>query len=233
MGLPVRTIADQTFQLAHAEETAIEAVRLERCVFDNCYATQCTVRKVELMSCRAWNCHLYSARIEDCRIDGAAMTIRRVGGGRGGRRMPLFLWGGTARHVTLHGTFGGIIWNPPKAWGTGEDLDELNDVKKYYEGVDWALDIREARFTSGPTLRFGPPGRLILRDPKTQPLVTRAAAAGGAWRAAGGGGIGVWRGVVGGVVKRAWPEEIVLIPSAGEKAAEEGTSIQRPRAPGG
>ena len=224
----MRTIADQTFQLAHAEETAIEAVRLERCVFDNCYATQCTFRKVELMSCRAWNCHLYSARIEDCRIDGAAMTIRRGGGGRGGRRMPLFLWGGTARHVTLHGTFGGIIWNPPKAWEGGENLDELNDVKKYYEAVDWALDIREARFTSSPTLRFGPPGRLILRDPKTHPLVTRAAAAGGAWRAAGGE-IAVWRVVLEEFVKRSWPEEIVLIPSAGKKAAEEVAGIQRLR----
>jgi hypothetical protein len=221
----MRTIADQTFQLARAAESTIEAVRLERCVFDNCYATQSTFRQVELLSCRAWACSLYSATIEDCRIDGGAMTIGR---GRGGRRMPLFLWGGTARHVTLRGTIGSIIWNPPKAWGTGENLDELNDIKKYYAAVDWALDIREARFTSGPSLRFGPPGRLILRDPKTQPLVTRAAASGGAWRAAGEE-LGVWRVVLEGFVKRSWPEEMVIIPSAGKRAAEEVAGIERLR----
>jgi hypothetical protein len=221
----MRTIADQTFQFARAEASTIEAVRLERCSFAQCSATECTFRKVELLGCRTWSCSLYSPTLEDCRIDGGAMTVRS---GRSGRRSPLFLWGGTARHVTLHGTFGGIVWNPPKAWGTGEDLDELNDVKKYYEAVDWALDIREARFTSSPTLRFGPPGRLILRDPKIQPLVTRAAAEGGAWRALGWE-VGVWRVVLEEFVKRSWPEEIALIPSTGKKAAEDLAGLQRLR----
>lgn len=70
----------------------------------------------------------------------------------------LVLWGVLATRVALRGTIGGIVWNPPRA------AADLDGARRHYDGVDWALDIREARFRSVPSFRFGPPGRLVRRD---------------------------------------------------------------------
>ena len=54
-------------------------------------------------------------------------------------------------------------------------------ISDYYEKVDWALDIREAQFTSaGPLL--GVPGHLVKRDSERQILVKRAALTDEGWR---------------------------------------------------
>jgi hypothetical protein len=46
--------------------------------------------------------------------------------------------------------------------------------RAFYASTDWALDISEAHFTSGPDLHFVP-GELVRRDPSTQALVSRRA----------------------------------------------------------
>ena len=93
-------------------------------------------------------------------------------------------------------------------------FDEAEEVRRYYDALDgWALDVSEARFRSVPSFRFGPPGRLVRRDPETQPLVTRTAAA----RALDlvGSELRVWRTVLADLVAGAWPDEIVLMPALG------------------
>ncbi len=57
-------------------------------------------------------------------------------------------------------------------------FDEAN--AQYYETVDWALDISEARFYECDIR--GIPARLIRRDPETQVVVTREKALMGKWK---------------------------------------------------
>jgi hypothetical protein len=48
-----------------------------------------------------------------------------------------------------------------------------NDAyREFYKSVDWALDIREAQFSTSVDFHFLP-GRLVRRDPETQVLITR------------------------------------------------------------
>ena len=53
--------------------------------------------------------------------------------------------------------------------------------KDFYETVDWALDISEARLTRCDI--SGVPGHLVRRDPATQILITRERALAAQWTA--------------------------------------------------
>jgi hypothetical protein len=117
-----------------------------------------------------------------------------------------------ARRTTIAGTVGGIVWNPAGPLGLPND-DEADRARAFYADVDWALDVTDARFRSVPTLRYGPPGALIRRDPATQPLVTRARAS--AALEATGRESGVWWVVLDQLVKSAWPDDAVLILGLG------------------
>jgi len=215
----MKTIADKTIS-KHLKGDAVEDTRFERCAFDNCSARSVTLRHVEFLDCRCWACHLDDPIFEDCLISGLRMTI---GTGGGGRTHPLRIGGGVAKHLTLRGRIGSLIWNPPYKWlvdhGWNWDRRGLDRLQRAYEEIDWALDIRGALFTSVPTLHFGPPGRLILRDPATQPLVTRERANSADWRALGFG-LGVWRVVLDSFVKSPWPDEIVLVPAMANRRAK-------------
>jgi hypothetical protein len=57
-------------------------------------------------------------------------------------------------------------------------FDEAN--KQFYDSVDWALDISKAEAEEMDIRSV--PARLIRRDPETQVVITRAAAASGEWR---------------------------------------------------
>lgn len=166
---------------------------------------------IEVIDCTAWSCHLFDVHLEDCVV----RDLKSSPGG-GGRSTPLFLWGGSARRVTLAGMIGGLIWNPPRRARSGfeSDLAKAEKVRRYYDSIDdWALDVSQARFRSVPSFRFGPPGRLVRRDPETQPLITRSAAV----RALEliGPGLGIWRVVLEQLVQSKWPDEIVLMPALG------------------
>ena len=52
--------------------------------------------------------------------------------------------------------------------------------RTFYASVDWGLDLREADFDEVDL--SGVPGRVVLRDPRDQALVTREAALRGEWR---------------------------------------------------
>jgi hypothetical protein len=53
--------------------------------------------------------------------------------------------------------------------------------RRYYDDVDWALDISEAWFTS-VEFASGIPARLIRRDPETQVVLRRSTLLGRSWR---------------------------------------------------
>ncbi len=96
----------------------------------------------------------------------------------------LITWGAVFKHITLKGNIGRIMLNsvisPPGLAKPHEQraFDEANAA--YYATVDWALDIREARFEECDIR--GIPARLIRRDPESQVVVTREKALQGKWR---------------------------------------------------
>jgi hypothetical protein len=135
-----------------------------------------------------------------------------------GKRCPFFLWGVMAQRVTLRGRIGGLIWNPP---GTDREWQpsDFAPARRFYDAVDdWALDVSEARFTSVPSLRFGPPGRLVRHDPETQPLVTREGASLALQRLPVA--MSVWTVVLDEFVRSPWPDEMVLIPALAARKAQ-------------
>jgi hypothetical protein len=212
---PVEVVAGTEIR-AHGKLNLLNT-RFEGCHIANSSARDGRAFGVELIDCTIWACSLHDVHLEDC-------TVRnlKTSPGGGGRTTPLFIWGGTTRRVALTGTIGGIVWNPPKPdRPDATSAQAVDAVRRYYDTVDdWALDVSEARFRSIPSFRFGPPGRLVRRDPETQPLISRQAAA----RALAliGPEIGVWRVVLSNLVKAGWPDATVLMPAlGGRKAARE------------
>lgn len=149
-----RTFADLEFRKCHFVSCAVSITRDPR--------RRSTVRNVRLVDCEQHGCALDAAIVEDVLVDG----FRSEG---------LFqTWAAVFKHVTLRGKIGHVMTSPAVATGTAtpaqqKAFDEANAA--YYATVDWALDIREARFAEAD-LR-GIPARLVRRDPETQFILTR------------------------------------------------------------
>jgi hypothetical protein len=195
---------------------AVADLRLVDCRFDNCRGVGGAVSNVHVVNGYVWSCGLHDVVLDGCDIEGLRMTLPGPGGGK---RMPLIVDGLLARHVRLSGKIGSLIWNPPHLeHGVHRSQEDAWVVaRSFYEGVDWALDVREARFTSAPSLRYGPPGCLVRRDPTTQPLVTRRAATRALDEASKE--IGVWAYALKAFLKQPWLDDFVLIPASGASKA--------------
>ncbi|HEX6508708.1 MAG TPA: hypothetical protein VF221_13850 [Chloroflexota bacterium] len=224
----MRLIAGATFHQQRREHTLLSDIRLEECTFDNCSIRGGRLHRLELIDCRAWSCSLNDVVIEDCLVN----DLRTVAAGGGGRRSPFFLWGVRTRHVVLTGRIGSLIWNQPKHWARPPTDEQLDAYRRYYDTVDWALDVSRAKFTSVPTLRSGPPGHLISRDQHTQPLVARDRVLAADWDGLKGR-VGIWGGVIQRMLESPWPDEIVLVPASADRTyAEELAGIEILRATG-
>jgi hypothetical protein len=187
---------------------AVEPMRFERCTFRG-HAWGGRAAGLEVVDCVAWRCSLHDVHLEDCLV----RNLKTSPPG-GGRKMPLFLWGGTTRRVRIEGTVSGVIWNPPKVGASLADTTGIEALRVFYDEVDdWALDVSEARFRSTPSLRCGPPGRLIRRNPETQPLIGRRGAELALSRDTSA--LGVWRVVLRELLDGIWPDETALIPALG------------------
>lgn len=149
------------------------------CVFDNCAFSltqhllrRSTVRNVTFTDCVAINCRVGPAIIEDVTIDGFDTK-------------DIFLaWSPFLQHVVLKGRIGTIkINSAPSFVETSQGVIDAFQVARdrYYESVDWALDISEAVFKDFSAR--GIPASLIRRDPYSQVVVTKAKASQRDWRA--------------------------------------------------
>lgn len=212
MGNPVgmtRTVSSRRYHRESGERVLSDVV-FDSCSFDSCRVRGGTFTGVELRSCRVWSCGLEDVVLRSCTVDGLRMTVE---GGAGGRTMPLIVRGVLADRLTLRGVIGSLIWNPPGSPDSPVPDEEAARIgTDFYATVsDFALDIREAQFTAIPSLRFGPPGHLVLRDPGTQPLIELAEAR--RVLAADGAALGVWRVVLADFVRRGWPDSKVLVPA--------------------
>src|SRR5262245_13219312 len=205
----MRRLKGVEFNRRVLSDVALDNVSFENCTFSDSWIRRGSLRDIGLSDSSLWACGLEDVTVERCVVDGA--TAGRHA--RSGRRMPIMLWGVLVSRVVLKGKIDSFIWNPSRASRSSGDAP-WTAAFQFYQSVDWALDITDARFLSVPSLRFGPPGRLVRRDVETQPLITREAVAKGAWRDLGSA-IGIWRTVLANFLEAEWPDDIVLIPAGG------------------
>jgi hypothetical protein len=156
----------------------VEGMEFRRCRFESCtlsavlHPTQRTVvRDFRLFDCSERGCLVGPVVAEEVLIDGL------------GTGDLLQTWGAVFRHVTLRGRIGRVMTSSIVDISSDDPrpqrlFDEAN--ARYYETVDWALDISEAEFEEADIR--GVPARLIRRDPETQVVVTRERALEGRWR---------------------------------------------------
>jgi hypothetical protein len=148
---------------------AYSGMRFNNCIFNNCRLALTTdstlmpiVSNVELNNCSQIGCRIGPAILRD-------ITVTNLNTG------DLFIiWGAFFDRVILSGNVNSIKINrlvsvvdrsPVKQ----RAFDELRH--KFYQSVEYALDIRTARFRTFDST--GIPARLIKRDPESQVVVTR------------------------------------------------------------
>lgn len=204
-----RTVSNATYVRQGGERDLTDVV-FDSCTFDNCRVRGGTFAGVEFRQARVWSCGLDRVVLRDCTVDGLRMT---TGSGRGGKTMPLIVHGVLAHRVTLKGSIGSLIWNPPGSFHDPMPEDEaVRLATAFYDDVDdFALDISEAEFTAFPSLRYGPPGHLVRRDPATQPLIRLEEAR--RVLELEDAQLGIWATVLSGFVRSGWPESRVLVPA--------------------
>ena len=124
------------------------------------------VRNAALENVSHYNCSISTALFENVSVTGLSSK----------GSAPLFLWSCIYRHVAISGRVAGLKINRNAAAPTLLQPEEQpawdRAVKRYYENVDWALDISKAKFTGGVTFE-AIPGEKIIRDPEHQVLVKR------------------------------------------------------------
>lgn len=176
----MRTFSSQEFRSFFDRGTGatFENLVFEHCTFDNCglsmtkvLSKRALVRNVCLRQCAAVNCDIGPAVFENVTVDGLSTNDL------------LILWGPLFRRVTLTGNIGKIKINTAI-----HHVDRSVEVqapfdlarKQFYESLDWALDIREAKFQDFDM--HGVPASLVRRDPVSQVVVTRQRALQAGWR---------------------------------------------------
>lgn len=120
-----------------------------------------TVQNVDMLDCVENGCDVGPAILRDVSIHN--LETRDL----------FILWSPFFDRVTLSGVIGKTKINASAHFSIdGKEQQPFNKFRdKFYRKVDWALDIRKAKFKQFEV--YGVPGHLIKRDPETQILITR------------------------------------------------------------
>jgi len=167
----------------------LEDVEFRRCSLEMCQhwrprqegpEDRPVIRRMTLVRCRIKASELPPVIAEDCVIDTVSFHRGTWG--------PQLLKGWAFRHVSVRGNItGSVALTPgPATLGFRASSDATGDPyvvanRRFYEDVDWALDISEARFTS-IEMGSGIPSALIRRDPETQVVLRRSTLLARPWR---------------------------------------------------
>lgn len=165
-------------RVINREQSAVSDYRFINCQFAYCrfslvdnISSISTVQNVEFLSCHNCNSDIGPSILENVRITDLSISES------------LICWSPFFRHVVFQGKIGRVILNSQYTCVDFDpDIQKQFDAKRatYYETVDWALDISEARF-SDFSMR-GVPARLVRIDPETQGIVTRESVLQEGWR---------------------------------------------------
>jgi hypothetical protein len=213
----MKAYENQTFEKLYDQDSGavFENLVLGNCVFNNCALSltkspelRSTVRNVQLVNCVSVNCGIRSAVFENVTIDGLQTNDL------------LILWGPLFKHVTLKGKIGKIKINRiADFWSPHSEMQRPFDLarSRFYETVDWALDISEAHLKEFEM--DGVPARLVRRDSATQVVVTREKALRSGWRERLSPSNTYWPFVIDMFVKDGEPD-IVLVAPKGKRKRE-------------
>ena len=145
-----------------------------------------TLRRITIERCHFTASDLGPVIVEDAVLD-TIWFHRGIWG-------PQKIVGSAFKRVALRGRIHGSVrfvpsidWSLHRALEAAVDDPFVRANQRYYDDVDWALDISAAEFTGIEMSLCDIPARLIRRDPETQVVVTRESAARGDWRAASEG----------------------------------------------
>ena len=161
---------ERFYKLAdRGDKLLLENMKFEGCEFTGCIISMTTqidrmttVRNVTLDDCFANGCQtgpmiLANVSINNLRTDDL-----------------LIVWSPYFDRVTLSGEIGKMKINKtadPSTYNKPTQQPFEDFRAKFYAGVEWALDISQARFKEFDVR--GVPGHLIRRDPESQILITR------------------------------------------------------------
>ena len=170
-----------TCQGAYRLPDPLADLEVRRCRIEMCQNPEQTsrgrrprARNVKLVRCHVTASELGPVFAEDCLVD--TLWLHR------GMWGPQRLAGSVFRHMTIRGSIsGGLRFIAAWDWLLDSrirlcDTDEARANADFYAGVDWALDISAAEFSSVELTESGIPACLIRRDPDTQVVVDRKAA---------------------------------------------------------
>ncbi|GIV67083.1 MAG: hypothetical protein KatS3mg047_1476 [Bellilinea sp.] len=176
----IKTFDRQEFRSFHDRNSGRVFADLcfKYCRFVSCsVSTTLSPRKRSLVQ----NICFYGCEVRGCMINPAIVEDVLISSLK--THTLLQTWGTVFKHVKLEGNIGRIMISPFIAPGVAKPHQQAAFDKanaEYYQQVDWALDISEARFYECDIR--GIPARLIRRDPRTQVVVTREKALLGDWR---------------------------------------------------
>lgn len=128
-------------------------------------------RNITLVGCSVFKCFVSAPILENVTVRGLESDAN------------LILWAPAFRHVTLAGSICDLIVNMDEN-SAGEadpvNLEFRQANTKFYQNVDWALDISTAEFNN-VSIR-GVPAKLVRRDPETQVIIRRERVLESRWR---------------------------------------------------
>lgn len=206
---------NQEFSLyPHNKEDSLSDVKISGATIHNSSipvpstpAQRFTFSNLEIEKCKHYACFVYGAVIKNVCVKGLT----------GGKGVPTFLWACLFDNVKVSGKISGIQFK----WQMDVDRPKLDnvfqkDAKVFYEGVDVAIDISEAEFSSFLALP-GIPASKIVRDTDTQFVLAKNAAE----RMAGNIiEFGVWAVTSEELLESGMEDMIVILPSKGRNAVK-------------
>lgn len=159
------------FQNLRDESSTFEDLELVNCDFDAIMLSASADPETftTIRNCTFTNSRVSAAvfpehsLLEDVTVDGMQV------------RSQLELNGARLRHVVLEGTIGELRLNVAHGLPGPDSAERCRRInhtaKEWYDGLDWALDVRRARFTELPEV-VNVPGRLVRHDPATAAVIT-------------------------------------------------------------
>jgi hypothetical protein len=204
----------QLFQNVRDEASTFEDLEFTNCDFD---AIGLSVgvspdRFTTLRNCTFTNSRVSSAVFvgntcfEDVTIDGLSA------------RTDLQVAGAQLRHVVLRGAIDEVRFNISS--GFGDEATQLRRAainaanQAWYKEVDWALDIREARFTTWVEI-VNVPGHLVLHDPERAAVITAERARAVDYKSVDWGDAPIIPAITR-MLSRGHESRIVVVPSKGQ-----------------
>lgn len=221
-----RTIEGQSFDGLNSWDGSrrVENARFVRCRFLSCFTAPADspedrflIRNVEVVACSQRACSLRTTALEDIVVDGLAQS--------GGT--PLFFWGCVFKRVVMQGLLSAPKVNAevrPVSTPRQRALWEQANAT-YYQTVDWALDLREARFKTIFDLP-GVPASLVRRDPETQFVLRRETVSSSDWK---GRCASLASGIVDEFMTSGAPDVVVVVGRASRKFREHLVVLQELR----